>query len=138
MDDRLAEVPRTAHDLPICKSGSSPGLATWTLCEDGFLQRNSYISSRLCCIGCVGIQATMPVLSPAESELFIRRLVAATMQAQALMQLDVVSGALCLSLRCVQANMLYFTHAAYCLHIEMLACCPVHAGTCTQATGALT
>ena len=76
----------------------------------------------------------MPVLGPAESELFIKRLVAVTMQAQALMQLDLVSGAPCLSLRCVQARMLYFMHAACSVQIGMLTYCPDHAGTCTNAT----
>ena len=77
----------------------------------------------------------MPVASPAKSELFIKRLIAGTVQAIVLMQLNSFSsGTLRLSLHCVEANMLYFTHAAHSLQIGMLTCYPDHAGTCTNAT----
>ena len=53
------------------------------------------------------------------------------MQAYALMQLNVFPLAHYVVL---QANMLYFTHAAHSVQIGMLTCCPDHAGTCTNAT----
>lgn len=73
----------------------------------------------------------MPVSSPADSELSIKRLIAVTMQAYALMQLNVFPLAHYVVL---QANTLYFTHAAHSVQIGMLTCCPDHAGTCTNAT----